>query len=84
MNWDYGHMSTGWGVLMFLGMLTLWVLVGLAAVWLLRSTGRSTSTDERSGSATSGAERILAERLARGEIDPDDYRARLAAITRSG
>jgi hypothetical protein len=31
-------------------------------------------------SPTAGAEAILAERLARGEIDPDEYRARLEAL----
>lgn len=31
-------------------------------------------------SPTAGAEQILAERLARGEIDPDEYRQRLDAL----
>lgn len=30
--------------------------------------------------ATGSAEQILAERLARGDIDPEDYRARLDAL----
>ena len=31
-------------------------------------------------SASDAAERILGERLARGEIDPDEYRTRLNAL----
>lgn len=81
-SWDYGYMGSGWGVVMVLGMLLFWVLVALAVVWLVRTTGRPQLPSEpRPGSAT--AEQILAERLARGEIEPEDYRARLAAITRA-
>lgn len=84
-SWDYGHMDGGWGVVMVLGTLAFWGLVALAVVWLVRTTGRSQPPSEpRPGNVTAGAEQILAERLARGEIEPEDYRARLAAITRSG
>ena len=84
-NADYGHMDAGWGIVMVLGMLAFWVLVALAVVWLIRTTSRPQPQDERrAGSVTADAESILAERLARGEIEPEDYRARLAAMTRSG
>ncbi len=84
-GWDDGYMDAGWGVVMVLGMLAFWLLVALAVVWLVRTTGRPQPPSEpRSGSVTAGAEQILAERLARGEIEPEDYRARLAAIHRSG
>lgn len=39
-SWDYGHMDSGWGVVMVLGMLAFWVLVALAVAWLIRTTGR--------------------------------------------
>lgn len=84
-NWDYVHTDSGWGVVMVLGMLALWLLVALAVVWLIRTTARpQPPNDQRPGSMSAGAEQILAERLARGEIEPEDYRARLAAISRSG
>lgn len=70
---------------MVLGMLAIWGLVALAVVWLIRTTGSPQPPSEpRPGSVTAGAEQILAERLARGEIEPEDYRASLAAIIRSG
>ena len=36
-----------------------------------------------SGQGTGGAERILAERLARGEIDIEEYERRLAVLQRT-
>ena len=79
--WDNGHMNTGWGLVMLLGMVAFWVLVSVAAVWLFRTAARSRpSTGER----TDGAEQILAERLARGEIDAEEYRDRLTAMQLSG
>lgn len=90
-DWNDGHMSDGWSVAMTLGMLgiCLVLLTGVlvAIVWAVRSAGAPTAGP---GAATppavgapgvSGdAHRILAERLARGEIDADEYRARLEAL----
>lgn len=82
---DNGHMSVGWGIVMTLSMLTFWALVVFVTVRFLRSTLSSppptmTSTG-MTGTATASAEGILAERLARGEIEPEDYRARLSTLT---
>lgn len=82
MYWNNGHMSTGWGIVMLLGMLTFWTLIALAILWFVRSTKTpSTPTPHAvGGSATAGAQQILAERLARGEIEPEDYQTRLTAL----
>ncbi len=76
------------GVLMFVCMVVL-VAAAAALVWVL-VRGRSTAT---AGAPTiaapvappapnplANAEAILAERLARGEISPDDYRAAALAL----
>lgn len=89
MYWDDGtHMGDGWGVVMMLGMLLFWVMlttgVVLAIVWILRSTRPTAASSSASGPAppaTTSAEQILAERLARGEIDTEEYRARVEALT---
>lgn len=90
-DWNDGHMNDGWSVAMTLGMLGIGLVlltgVLVAVVWAVRSAGASTAG---LGAATPGesgapgvpgdAHRILAERLARGEIDADEYRARLEAL----
>ena len=81
--WNDDHMDGGWGVVMVLGMIGVWVglvvLIVLAVMFLLRSGGFSTGRG-RTGADAGAAEQILAERLARGEIDVEEYRARLAAL----
>jgi putative membrane protein len=83
MYWDNGHMDPGWGIVMMLGMLAFWALVAFAIVWFVRSTRtpHATPTSTPVGGTVTSAEQILAERLARGEIEPEDYRARLTALT---
>lgn len=66
----YGY---GFGGLM---MLLFWVFVIALVVWLVLTVTRS---QNQSASRDSGADsglRILRERLARGEIDADEYRLR--------
>lgn len=70
MYWNNGHMGTGWGVVMMLVMLAFWVLVAFAVVRFVRSTETRKAPPEQ----------ILAERLARGEIEPEDYKTRLTAL----
>ena len=72
-----GYAMSGWGwLLMTLGMLGFWALVAVLALALalLRRPGQP---DQR---PRLGAEEILAERLARGELDPDEYRQRLQTL----
>lgn len=78
----HDHMDGGWGGgwLAMLVMMLLLIIVVLAVVWLLRGGSPRFGGGEAHPTRTT-PEQILAERLARGEIDPDDYRARLAALT---
>ncbi|MGE3140503.1 MAG: SHOCT domain-containing protein [Thermoleophilia bacterium] len=56
---------------------------GVFLVW--RSTRYPDAADARQRSAArQSPEEILAERLARGEIDPNEYRARLEVLRSSG
>jgi putative membrane protein len=69
-----GYDMSGWGwLLMTLGMLGLWALVAVLAL-ALRRPGQPGQQPRP------GAEEILAERLARGEIDPEEYRQRLQTL----
>ncbi len=69
----YGY-SFGMGGLL---MVLFWVFVVALAVWLVVSLSRSQA---RGGDSAHGALRILEERLARGEIDAEEFRTRRAAI----
>ena len=51
-------------------------------MWMMMSHGHG-SHGSHTGESPRGAERILAERLARGEIDTEEYERRLVAIRRS-
>jgi putative membrane protein len=69
------------GVFMMLFMAVFWVFVIAAAVWLVQALTRSQA---RTGEGTSTAHRILAERLARGEIDAEEFRTRRAEMEGAG
>lgn len=82
------HEGLGWGgwLLWVLFMIALWALVIMAVVWLVRSfTHRGSMTAQRpaqayGGTGTVSAEQILAERFAHGQIDENEYRARLGVL----
>jgi putative membrane protein len=85
MYWDTDHMDSGWSVLMMLGMLVFWTTLVVAIVWALFSA--RSSNVPGSGSPTYGVdgsggdpEDTLANRLARGEIDPEEYSNRLDVL----
>ena len=70
----YGTGMGAWGyLLMTANMLLFWALVVAGIVFLVRYFGRP-------GSAGPRTEAILAERLARGEIDEEEYRNRLRTL----
>ena len=72
------HGLTGWGwVAMTVGMALAWGLVITLAVVLLRGLNRP--AEQAHGRPS--PDRLLAERLARGEIDEGEYRRRLATLT---
>lgn len=76
-----GYAMSGWGwLLMTLGMLGFWALVAVLALALLRRPGQPDQQRQPSQPPWPGAEEILAQRLARGELDPDEYRQRLQTL----
>jgi putative membrane protein len=71
-NGYYGHMS-GWGMGLGFGMMVLfWGALIVGAVFLVRWL----SEQGHGGGRKSDALETLKQRLARGEIDIDDYEAR--------
>ena len=75
-----GYAMSGWGwLLMTLGLLGFWALVAVLALALLRRPGpfHQQPPDQQ---PRPGAEEILAQRLASGEIDPDEYGQRLQTL----
>jgi putative membrane protein len=77
---DWYDDGMGWGgwVLMSMVMVAFWAVLIVTVVMIVRSV----SGDRRpSGRAPRhGAQDILDERFARGEIDDDEYNARRAAL----
>jgi putative membrane protein len=70
-----GYAMSGWGwLLMTLGMLGFWALVAVVAVALLRRP------DQPDQQPRLNPEEVLAQRLARGEIDLEEYRQRLQTL----
>lgn len=83
---DYDRMHDGYGFGWFAMLLLLLVLVGLAVtllVVLLRNPGRAGAADSPTGSPAGASEAalILRRRFAAGEIDEDEFRRRLAALS---
>lgn len=69
----FGHMGGfGWGM-MGMGWMFMLIIVGLI-VWAVVQT--TSNSHRRDDDMTSSAQRILADRFARGEIDDDEYRRR--------
>jgi putative membrane protein len=76
-----GYAMSGWGwLLMTLGMLGFWALVAVLALALLRRPGQPDQQRQPGHQPRPDAEEILAERLARGELDPEEYRQRLQIL----
>jgi putative membrane protein len=74
MDWD-GHGGVGWvgWLMMALTMAILWGAIAVGAIALWRTAGRDRSTPPQ---ARPDARQLLDERLARGEIDGDEYARR--------
>lgn len=73
---DRDHMNGGWWWVMGIGWLVFLGLIGVLAYLLVRHHTDGGSSAVRRTSA----EDVLAERLARGEIDEDEYRRRRDAL----
>lgn len=80
MGWYQNGMGGGGWVVMILAMVVFWALVVFGVVAIFRGT-------RDSGTGTGNARRdpmeILEERFARGEVDVDEYHARMD-ILRAG
>jgi len=61
-------------------MVLFWVFVIALIAWLVVMVARSQSQSSSRDSVARGGLGILEERLARGEIDADDYRQRRALL----
>ncbi|MDQ6614656.1 MAG: SHOCT domain-containing protein [Actinomycetota bacterium] len=83
MMW-WSDQGSGWALaVMWIGMTAFWALVVWAIVAKWAPDRRHADSAWFGGSdetPTAGAERILAERFARGEIDADEYHRRLADL----
>jgi putative membrane protein len=80
MNW-YGAGMSGWGyLLMIANTLLFWGLLVAGVVVLVRYFGSASRHGGVRPGQSATPEQILAERFARGEIDEDEYRRRLAVL----
>ncbi|MFB4317329.1 SHOCT domain-containing protein [Actinomadura sp. 21ATH] len=61
-----------------------WVAVAVGAFYLLRRRTAQTAAAAAASDPAGRARTILAERFAQGEIDEDEYQARLAALRYDG
>jgi putative membrane protein len=79
---DWGdHDGSRWGWIVM--MVLMVVLVAVVVVVVVRLMTQTPAAAPPPGGASRSAEDLLADRLARGEIDVDEYRRRLDAL-RSG
>lgn len=82
MYW-YGNGMSGWGyALMTVSTVVFWGLLIFGVVVLVRNLG-GTSAERRFRSTRPTPEELLAERLARGEIDEDEYYRTLDTLRRT-
>jgi putative membrane protein len=72
----HGDFSTGWWIVMVLGMLLFWGLLIAAIVWVVRGLTQGRAAQTASETATA----VLDRRLASGEITPEEYRERKALL----
>lgn len=82
MYWNH-HDMNGWDwFAMSIGSVLLWALLITVAVLFFRTLNRA--PEQPHIPSASPPERLLAERFARGEIDEDEYRRRLAVLRAEG
>ena len=77
----YGMGAGGW-TLMIILWIALLAVIGLAIARLFPSAGGGGSSDQRPAAAS--PERLLDERLARGEIDVETYERLRGVLSRRG
>jgi putative membrane protein len=78
MYWD--HMN-GWGWTMMIFWSLIWIgLLSILAYAAINWTRGGSNNPDRGGGSDKTARDVLDERLARGEIDTDEYQRRRAAL----
>ncbi|MFJ9898360.1 SHOCT domain-containing protein [Streptomyces sp. NPDC091280] len=82
MYWNQHDMS-GWNwFAMSIGSVLMWSVLLTVAVLLIRRLGHTPQQPHPHGSPP--PEQVLADRFARGEIDEEEYRNRLAVLRTDG
>jgi putative membrane protein len=78
----YDHMDggNGGGWVVMLVVMILLIALAAVAVWFFVTNARPHTAGAPTQSSRPSATDLLDERLARGEISPDEYRERLAAL----
>jgi uncharacterized membrane protein len=76
----FGRRHRDGGMLFFPLLLLIAVVVLLVVLWRGRHPAAPASASASQASPTLNAQAILADRLARGEISPDDYRAAITVL----
>ncbi|MDX6245266.1 MAG: putative rane protein [Frankiales bacterium] len=76
MWWNHGGWAAGDWLAMSLTMVLIWGLLAALVVWTVRSTRDGPESDGSAATPTARADEVLAERLARGEIDADEFTRR--------
>ncbi|MFD5620396.1 SHOCT domain-containing protein [Streptomyces yangpuensis] len=80
----YDHDVSGWGwFAMTASMILFWALIITAAALLSKALNRPYEHIHAPVPAAPTPEQILAQRLARGEVDEDEYQRRLAVLRTS-
>jgi putative membrane protein len=76
-----GYAMSGWGwLLMTLGLFGFWALVAVFALALLQRPGQPDQQPPPDQQPRQNPEEVLALRLARGELDLEEYRQRLQTL----
>ena len=78
--WNGGYHGWGWGgwILTAVVLVVFFALLITAGVWAVRYLGGGGG--HRSSASGRGAEDVLAERFARGEIDDEEFRTRVTLL----
>ena len=75
MMFEYGNNWSPWqAALMWVGMIAFWGLVIWGVYALATGVNRNSGDDQRDRDRGSRARHILDQRLAKGEIDADEFR----------
>jgi putative membrane protein len=84
MDYGYGHGDGHWGmwIVMVVAMLVFWGALAWIIVTLVRERSHHTHVHGVMPTGSPDPLQILAERLARGEIDEDDYTRRVELLKR--